>query len=240
MFYILPLVSSVMFLISLIPTFLINQFQQVQFPTIAEEKPSIDSIKLGFGKIFREELSQGTTLSDIKVLAIASGQAKLALVSTGKEIKTVKLGEKLGDFEIVDIKRNSIVLARGSERRTLSYPIESASPSGKISQITRTEFSKREIEKLTNDPGMLFQEIRLRPVIEDGKTKGFAFDWIKQGSIFERAGIKQGDILLSINNIEIKSGEDAFRILQALRNEPSLKVTLLRGGQNIDINLRFD
>lgn len=240
MLYILPLLSSLVFLLTLIPVFFINQYQNFNFPMISEEKLPIDSIKLGFGKIFREEHTQGTTLSDIKVLAIASGQAKLALVSNGKEIKTVKLGEKLGDFEIVDIKRNSIVLARGSERKTLSYPIGLASMIGKSSQPNRVEFSKREIEKLTNDPGMLFQEIRLRPVMEKGKTKGFAFDWIKQGSIFERAGIKQGDILLSINNIEIKSGEDAFRILQALRNEPSLKVTLLRGGQNIDINLRFD
>lgn len=237
----MPLFTLLIMLISFIPTFVINKIPLPQPPTIADEKPSIESIKNAFGKIFKEEINQKSNLSDIKLLAIASGSIKLAALSIGKDLRNVRIGEKVGDFEVVDIKKNSIVLKKGNERKTLSYSIESlSSPSGKSFQVQKTEFSKREIERLTNDPGVLFQEIRLRPVVEEGKTRGFAFDWIKQGSIFERAGVRQGDVLQAINNIEIKSGEDAFRILQALRNEPSLKVTLLRGGQNIDINLRID
>lgn len=240
MIHALPLLVSLILVLSLVPIFALRDVKKVSLPTITEEKPSLESIKIGFSKIFQNNPPKETKVSDLKVLAIASGQAKLALVSEGRDVQILKVGQKIREYKVVDIRRNSIVLERDGSREILSYPVEPLSQETKVIPSKRFEFSKREIERLTNDPGVLFQEIRLRPVIEAGKTKGFAFDWIKQGSIFEKAGIRQGDILVSINNIEIKSGEDAFRILQALRNEPSLRVTLLRDGQNIDINLRIE
>jgi len=86
----------------------------------------------------------------------------------------------------------------------------------------------------------MFRQIRLVPFVQEGRTKGFLFEWIEPGSIFERAGIKPGDVLLSINNQEIKSGEDAFRILQVLRNENSIKLNLQRGSEIIELLLRVE
>ncbi|MCX8059881.1 MAG: PDZ domain-containing protein, partial [Aquificaceae bacterium] len=60
------------------------------------------------------------------------------------------------------------------------------------------------------------------------------------GSIFDRSGIRPGDVLLSINNQEIRSGEDAFRILQVLRNENSIKLNLQRGNELIELSLRVE
>jgi general secretion pathway protein C len=77
----------------------------------------------------------------------------------------------------------------------------------------------------------MLTQIRLIPVVENGQTKGFRFDWIQDGSLFQKMGIQVGDILVAINNQKINSGEDAFRILQMLRNESSIKVTILRNGQ---------
>ncbi len=86
----------------------------------------------------------------------------------------------------------------------------------------------------------MFREIRLVPYVKNGRTEGFIFEWIKPGSLFYKAGIRKGDILVSINNMTIKSGEDAFKVLQVLRNEPSLRVVVLRGGQRKEINVRIE
>jgi general secretion pathway protein C len=144
----------------------------------------------------------------------------------------------VGSYEVKEIMRNYLIISKDGQKKILSYPLISNETANPKAVTQSSEFSKKEIERLTKDPGVLFQEIRLKPSVEEGKTRGFIFEWIKPRSIFDKAGIKQGDVLVAINNIEIKSGEDAFRILQALRNESSLKVTLLRDGQNMDINLR--
>jgi general secretion pathway protein C len=86
----------------------------------------------------------------------------------------------------------------------------------------------------------MFREIRLVPYVRNGRTEGFIFEWIKPGSLFDKVGLRKGDILVSINNMGIKSGEDAFRILQTLRNAPNLKVVILRDGSRRELNIRID
>jgi len=86
----------------------------------------------------------------------------------------------------------------------------------------------------------MFREIRLVPFVKNGRTEGFIFEWIKPGSLFYKAGLRKGDILISINNMSIRSGEDAFRLLQVLRNEPSLRVVVLRNGQRKEIKVRIE
>lgn len=240
MFYLIPMLLSLSILLSISSLIFTVKVNTLNPPVVIEEKPSIDQIQNRFARIYKGDnlMLQGVT--NIKILAIASGSTNMALVSYGGEIKTIKVGNKIGEYEVKEIKRNYILISKSEKVEKISYAFEKSESSSDNKGAKIESFAKREIEKLTHDPGVLFQEIRLKPFIEEGKTKGFAFEWIKPGSIFEKAGIKQGDVLLSINNIEIKSGEDAFRILQALRNEPSLKVSLLRGGKNIDVNLRVD
>ena len=86
----------------------------------------------------------------------------------------------------------------------------------------------------------MFREIRLVPYVRNGKTEGFILEWIKPGSLFYKAGLRKGDVLVSINNMSIRSGKDAFRILQVLRNEPSLRVVVLRNGRREEINVRIE
>ena len=121
----------------------------------------------------------------------------------------------------------------------LSYSLYSSLRSSYLLSQS-SQRTKEELQRITADPGVMFRQIRLVPFVQEGRTKGFLFEWIEPGSIFERAGIKPGDVLLSINNQEIKSGEDAFRILQVLRNENSIKLNLQRGNELIELLLRVE
>lgn len=240
MLQLLPFLVSISIVITVLPLFFITNFSSFSPPAISETKPSIEHIKTNFSKVYKEDKPSMRNIENLKIIAIVSGSKKVALISQSGEIRNIMIGNKIGDYKVKDIMRNYITLARGEEIKKLSFQFESTEASQNLTKSNNKVFTKREIEKLTKDPAFLFQEIRLRPFIENGKTKGFAFEWIKPGSVFEKAGIKQGDILISINNMEIKSGEDAFKILQALRNEPNIRVSLLRDGEIIDINIRFD
>jgi general secretion pathway protein C len=198
--------------------------------------------------IFKEQrIAQTKDLSHLRLLATASGGTKLALLEENGTAKVVRIGDDIGEYRVLDIQRNYLLLSDGKNTKALGFSFQvekkptlefTRAPSS--AEIFSAVISKREIENVTADPGIMFRQIRLVPYIQNGQTRGFLFEWVDPQSVFSKAGIRAGDILLAINNQDIKSGEDAFRILQALRNENSLKVSLMREGRPIEINLRVE
>lgn len=203
-----------------------------------------------FSVIFKEqETPTGGDITKMHLIATVSGSLRMALVDIGGKVQTVRIGSQLGSYRVIDIQRNYLLLGKGEETKVVGFRFESvktvamgqeapslSSPSESLQAVV----SKREIENVTADPGIMFRQIRLVPYVQNGQTRGFLFEWVDPQSIFSRAGIKAGDVLIAINNQEIRSGEDAFRILQALRNETSLRINLLRDGAPVELNLRVE
>ncbi len=162
----------------------------------------------------------------------------------------LRVGSQVGGYKVTSIGRNYITLSKGEKTVAVGFVFESKeeserfqaqTPSGRQpTKSLQAVVPKGELERLTADPGLMFRQIRLVPYVEGGRTKGFLFEWVQPESIFEKAGIRAGDVLISINNQEIRSGEDAFRILQVLRNESSVKLVLQRGGEMIELSLRIE
>jgi len=165
-----------------------------------------------------------------------------AVVLDGGALVFVGLGETYRGYRLEEVRPDGAVFSAGSERYELSLEFEkgkggvSVPPAGGREVVV----SRREVDALTRDPAKMFTQIRLVPYVEGGKTKGFVFEWVKKGSLFDRLGIRRGDILVSINNMSIRSGEDAFRLLQMLRNEPNLKIVLIRRGKKEEIDVRIE
>lgn len=163
-------------------------------------------------------VSTGQSVEGIKVKKIE--RDKIVLIINNED-KIIKIGQKIGNISNQSNKQ--------ANNPSLNLPpLESILPSNKI--------PKSELERLTSDPGIMFTQIRLIPFVENGQTKGFRFDWIQDSSLFQKMGIQVGDVLVAINNQQITSGEDAFRILQIIRNEPNFKITILRNGKTLDLN----
>lgn len=214
-------------------------------PKISRESIDINSFSKFASLYSREEEKTKSQPVLITLISTVTGSVKLALIEVNGNSQIVRIGSQVGNMKVVDIQRNYIILSRGEEKIKVGFDYGQ----GDFSKAFSTESSSKslqatiprgELERITSDPGLMFRQIRLVPFVEGGRTKGFLFEWIESGSLFDRAGIKQGDVLLSINNQEIKSGEDAFRILQILRNESSIKLSIKRGGEIMEIFLRIE
>ena len=212
-------------------------------PTLKVEKPKAVDLSFLFK---REEVKEEKPLN-ITLLATVSGSINMALVNTGGETKVVRVGSQIGNYRVSKIDRNYILLSKGQETKAVGFSFASAStkaegrasiqsPASTLQSVVR----KREIESITADPGIMFRQIRLVPYVENGRTVGFLFEWIDPNSVFSKIGISPGDVLVSINNQSIKSGEDAFRILQVLRNESSFKINLIREGKSVELLVRVE
>ncbi|MCS7307894.1 MAG: PDZ domain-containing protein [Aquificaceae bacterium] len=216
-------------------------------PLLKREGVDVSELLNVFSKLYpRAEEKPREELPAIRLIATVSGSVRMALVDVGGDVKVLRVGSQVGAYMVVNIERNYLVLSMEDKKVAVGFAMQfetsqpSSQPSSQASRSFQATISKGELERITADPGIMFRQIRLVPFVRDGRTRGFLFEWVEPGSIFERSGIRAGDVLLSINNQEIRSGEDAFRILQVLRNENSIKLNLQRGSEMLELSLRVE
>lgn len=65
----------------------------------------------------------------------------------------------------------------------------------------------------------------------DGERRGMKFADVAAGGIFARLGIQNGDVVMSVNGIEITTQQKALADLKRLRNERTFDVVLQRDGK---------
>ena len=255
-----PLVSSLALLVALATFLLLPKIAlergKVEPPRVEREEVNPKEIEKALSKVFPKtqaaEIPQAvgelprTPKGDLKLklLAVSLGAKSIALLEVGGKKVVLKEGDSWKGITLKRVFPKEVVVSYGG--RDIRVRLEKgkgyAPKARRMESDSTYEFkiSRREIERVTRDPGIMFRQIRLVPYVKNGRTEGFIFEWIKPGSLFYKAGLRKGDILVSINNMSIRSGEDAFRILQALRNEPSLRVVVLRNGQRKEINVRIE
>ena len=245
----LPLVISLAFLVaSVVPVFVLREaVKGIRVPTPERRDTDITPVLQAFSKVFGGEEGELKTetagTGDVVLIGTAVGSKRMALLRVGEKTLILEEGERKVGILLKGVSRRGAVIEL--DGREITVRIRRATPTqpGPIPGQTPTSeirISKRDLERITRDPGIMFREIRLVPYVRDGKTEGFLFEWIKPGSLFHRAGLRVGDVLVSINNVAINSAEDAFRVLQVLRNEPTLRVVVLRNGQRKEISIRID
>ncbi len=169
-------------------------------------------------------------------LALLNVDGETLILRESQDIKNT-------NYKLEKILPDKIILKDNSTKEELTLKIENEKQENKnaalppLSSLLNTyQIPKNELLAVTKDPGIMFREIRLVPYVENGKTKGFIFDWVEPNSLFDKMGIRKGDILVDINGQKIESGTDAFRILQIIRNDSSFRVGIIRDGKYEELN----
>lgn len=96
------------------------------------------------------------------------------------------------------------------------------------------------VDKLMDDPSQLMRRVRVRPYSEDGKITGFRLYRIRRNSLWGRLGLRNGDVVQSINGIDITSADRALAAYTKLRHTDRLTVSVKRRNRhlNLDFNIR--
>ncbi|PRP92062.1 hypothetical protein ENSA5_51560 [Enhygromyxa salina] len=89
------------------------------------------------------------------------------------------------------------------------------------------------VEKLLANPAQLTKQARIVPAVRDGETKGYKFYGIRPGSLPKLLGMKNGDLLTSVNGHQLESLDQAMDLYNKLRRASHLSVTLERKGKAV-------
>jgi general secretion pathway protein C len=90
---------------------------------------------------------------------------------------------------------------------------------------------RRELEQTVANINEVFTQARAVPFFQDGKTIGFRVFAIKPGSVFEKIGLQNGDVVQRVNGVELTDPTKAISLFTELQNEGHIAVDLQRNKQ---------
>jgi len=90
------------------------------------------------------------------------------------------------------------------------------------------EIDRKMLDELLSDPNQLLTQARVIP-----QEDGLRFFAIRPNSIFFLIGIRNGDVVHKINDVELSNVENALSLIEELRKESQFNINLTRRGQKL-------
>ncbi|KOO16016.1 general secretion pathway protein GspC [Vibrio xuii] len=177
-----------------------------------------------------------------KSLAVIANRGRQATYGINEVIEgtRAKLVQVQSDRVIIDNSgRNETVMLEG-----LKYSKPEAAPKSKAeTSSTRSQVPAEALEKIRQeirqDSSKIFQYVRMSQIKKDGDVVGYRLSPGKDKALFESVGLKQGDIAVSINGLDLKDPSVMSEIFKNLSQLTELALTVERNGQPHEIYIEL-
>lgn len=199
--------------------------------------------------------------SDLKLLGtVSGGESPLAVIKSGKETEVYRVGDTLpGNLTLVSVERDRAIVENATGQETVLELVVEKSPEKQASRRqtatsrTRTTAAKiielgenswqiprEDAEKARSNLNALLKTARMVPKIDNGATVGFTIVNIQPGTFLDLLGLKVGDVLVQVNQVELNSPEKALQIFQQVREANNISLGLLRNGSRQTFEYTID
>jgi general secretion pathway protein C len=160
-----------------------------------------------------------------------------------REQSLFQVGDPVADGAVItQIARSQVILRVNGQNEVLEVDLTQAPSSPAPSFRAQPEPDTQETEIAppsleTPETGLpaLMKQVRVRPFFSDGKPDGLLLYGIRNDSVFQQAGLRNGDIIKSINGGDTLSAQDAVTIFQSmgasLESLSDIRFTVMRRGK---------
>jgi general secretion pathway protein C len=118
---------------------------------------------------------------------------------------------------------------------------EAPQDSGTIKMVGegQYEIDRAELDSALDNMNQLITQVRAVPHFQGGESTGFRLFAIRQNSIFDRIGLRNGDIIKRVNGTDVSDASRALGLFQNLRNERQVVVELVRNKEDKTLSYSF-
>ncbi|HEX7596845.1 MAG TPA: type II secretion system protein GspC, partial [Polyangia bacterium] len=95
------------------------------------------------------------------------------------------------------------------------------------------EIQRSTLESVLGNMSLLSRSARIVPEMRDGRAAGFRLYAVKPDGPFAKIGMTNGDIISSINGLEITSPEKALEVYAKLKSASHLTLGMERNGSKV-------
>ncbi len=115
---------------------------------------------------------------------------------------------------------------------TVANKTPAGSPVSGQPQQNRKEmtFDREQIKKFLENPNEILTGARLMPILKNGKQEGFLVREVKPGGFYENMGLRNGDIILRANNVDLNSPSDGVKIFNMIKELDTMDLDIIRNG----------
>jgi general secretion pathway protein C len=186
----------------------------------------------------------------VLVGTIASQDPKhgIAIISDGGPAKVFSVNDNVNGATLHSVYLDHVILDRAGTLETLrlprllvgSQPMPMARRTGGADPRTVTAVDN--IRRLVQqDPGILDQVMRTVASYDNnaGKLRGFRAYPGRNRAIFNKLGLKPGDLVTAINGTMLDDPQHSQEVFNTIQTSDHVTVTIERGGQKLDITLNI-
>ncbi|MDA8413181.1 MAG: hypothetical protein M0023_05260 [Desulfobacteraceae bacterium] len=195
-----------------------------------------------------------TAPTELLLLGTATGSFRetFALIRNNakQEERVFRLGDMVFDAgRLVQVTRDKAFIVVNGKKVELLTPMSPPAGSAPSQQpeaqattgVTSTGagsyvIDQRALNAALDNIGQAMTDARLLPSQKDGKVEGFRASEVKPNGVFAMIGIKNGDVLLRLNDFPIDSPDKALQSFIALKGQNRLKLDMIRDGHPVTFN----
>lgn len=181
------------------------------------------------------------------VVATGNPVTARAIIQHGRgDERPYRLGDEIpGGAVIREILTDRVVLERNGRYETLRLPREPLSqageggpePAGGAARLSSRLSDYR--QRLLREPAKVDRLLRVQPVTEGGRLKGYRLDPRADRELFQAAGLRAGDVLTSVNGMRLDDPTRLGEVIDQLSTSDRLTLTVERGGRSETVVVRL-
>jgi len=164
----------------------------------------------------------------------------------GGKQKLYRIGEMIGSAKLVRISRNAAILNSGgrelimrtretADASTMTRPSRfgsSRAPSG-------IAMSRQEVMESPGNLKSIMSQAVVQPFLNAGMQEGYIISNIAPGSLYERVGLQNGDIIIDVNGKSFGKAVDLLQLVNLMQSGGSISLNLIRNDKSETINYSF-
>jgi type II secretion system protein C len=153
--------------------------------------------------------------------------------------ETYRIGDIVAQAKIVGIEADAVILSYNGQKQILKLSSRKSPGNNAVLSVPAATAAVSEDKGI--DPVSVFENIMKNAVIEpyvvDGNTVGLRVSELAKLNLPIFAGIKENDVIQSINGQELTSKQKAFQIFKKARTKSKIDVELLRDQQTKNLSM---
>lgn len=195
--------------------------------------------------------------SDVTLVGTIAGRKELSYAifaeKTGRQ-QLFRVGEEVFGLGILDrVEKNRVLLSSNGRRteipladilsikeiRTAYRPVASGAFFGRRTGPSSYVVSQQSVLQAIAKPDKLMTDARFVPNIVGGVQQGFILREVKPGGIYATLGLRNGDVLLRINQYNISNPEAALQAFNALKGIDRARLDIIRHGERMSLTYQI-
>lgn len=216
-------------LTNVVPLHMFGEAQKTDTPTPLTDAP-IDAPKTNLKLVLRGVFSHSDQDKAMAIIADAAGQEKLyrigGQVPGGATVHAIYpdrvILQRNGQFETLNLPRDELP----SQAVVMSEPVRSVR---KEHSVRAPDKLKEMREMLKSDPQKLWQQVRIEPVLENGKIKGYRL-FHQDAQLMRSLGISKTDVITAVNGMPLDDPAALYELMNQFDTATDIRLTVERNG----------